>query len=155
MVHNGLAGEPDTGLVTFVIEDAVRALNFYADPAWAPKGWASLAATARAAVHAVKPGSSLQLAWARTFATAARTEDDLAVISRWLGGTPPAGLVVDVDLRWLLLRALVAMGVADEDEIERMAGTDRSVTGLRQAVLARAFLPSVEAKQRAWQAAVS
>ncbi len=48
------------------------ALSSYADPTWAPTGWAMLADTAMAALEAAAPGSDQQLLWSRTFASAAR-----------------------------------------------------------------------------------
>ena len=55
------------------------------------------------------PASDLQLAWARTLAAAARTPEHVALLRGLLDGTETvAGLAVDTDLRWTLLRALVA-----------------------------------------------
>ena len=66
----------------------------------------------------------------------------------------PEGLIVDTDLRWRLLHALVAHGVAGETEIDEELRRDPTSTGQRQAERARALVPTAEAKERAWQRAV-
>ncbi|MGH3739163.1 MAG: aminopeptidase N, partial [Micromonosporaceae bacterium] len=80
----GLPAEHDVNLVTVTTRQASAALTMYADPAWAPQGWETLARTAATALRDAEPGSGLQLAWARTYATAARSEADLAVLKGWL-----------------------------------------------------------------------
>jgi len=66
----------------------------------------------------------------------------------------PPGLVVDTDLRWRILQALVANGAATEAEIDAEAQRDPTSTGQRQAERARALIPTAAAKERAWQRAV-
>src|SRR5699024_11199979 len=60
----------------------------------------------------------------------------------------------DTDLRWQLLQALVAHDAADESEIDAHLEQDPTATGQRRAERARALLPTVENKRRAWQRAV-
>jgi aminopeptidase N len=77
------------------------------------------------------------------------------VLSGWLSGDDVLpGLVVDTDLRWRLLFALVAHGRAGEDEIAAEHARDATSKGERQAEQARALRPTAEAKERAWQRAV-
>jgi len=66
----------------------------------------------------------------------------------------PPGLIVDTDLRWRILQALVANAAATEAEIDAEAKRDPTSTGQRQAERARALIPTAEAKERAWQRAV-
>jgi aminopeptidase N len=147
----GLPAESDINLVTATLAQAGGALSYYADPAWAPEGWAKLAAAARAAARAATPGSGLQLAWARTYIRAARAEE-LAVLRGWLSGTGiPEGLVIDTELRWSILQALVAGGAADDEEIDAMLAADATASGEREAATARALRPTPEAKAEAWQ----
>ncbi|MFG2038517.1 aminopeptidase N [Dactylosporangium sp. NPDC048998] len=152
LVAVGLPAEKDINLVTATIRQAQSALVFYADPAWAPQGWTQLADTAREALRSAEPGSGFQLAWARSFAAAARSEADLAVLSGWLRGEDvPAGLTIQADLRWGILHALVANGAADPAEIEAELDRDRTASGERQAALARALVPTAEAKAETWR----
>ncbi|MET7399987.1 aminopeptidase N [Dactylosporangium sp. NPDC005572] len=152
LVATGLPAEKDINLVTATIRQAQSALVFYADPAWAPEGWAQIAATARTALASAEPGSGFQLAWARSFAAAARSESDLAVLSGWLRGEDvPAGLTIQADLRWGILHALIANGAADPAEIEAELDRDRTASGERQAALARALVPTPESKAETWR----
>ena len=155
LVRRALPGETDINLATATLGRASTALALYADPAWAPAGWAELAATARAAVATLAPGSGRQLAWARHYARAARSEAELAVVRDWLEGRAvPEGLVVDTELRWTLLQALVAAGDAGEPEIAAELAADPTAAGRREAATARALLPTPEAKAQAWEALV-
>src|SRR5690349_12410276 len=151
LVGTGLPKERDINLTTATLRQAATTLTMYADPAWAPTGWALLADTARQAVAAAEPGSGFQLAWARAFINAARGEDDLVVLRGWLAGRGvPDGLTIDTELRWSLLEALAARGAATEAEIAEELASDRTASGEREAALARALLPTPENKARVW-----
>jgi aminopeptidase N len=151
LVCSGLPAETDINLTTWTARQAATAVAQFADPAWQPTGWAKLAELARTALAAAEPGSGWQLSWARSFITAARTPDELAVLRGWLTGTDvPEGLVVDTELRWSLLQALTSLGAATEDEIEAELAGDRTASGEREAAIARALLPTAENKARVW-----
>ena len=148
---SGLPAETDINLVTATLRQATTALTLYADPAWAPTGWADLARTARDALAAAEPGSGFQLAWARAFTSAARSDEDLATLRGWLDGTGmPAGLTVDTELRWSVLAALVANGAAGAAEIEAELAGDRTASGEREAAYAHALMPTAENKAAVW-----
>jgi aminopeptidase N len=152
LVCSGLPAERDINLTTATLRQAQTALTMYADPEWAPTGWADLAATARTALDAAEPGSGFQLAWARAFLGSARGSDDLDVLRGWLTGDGvPAGLTVDTELRWSLLQALAAQGAATDAEIGRELDGDRTASGEREAAYARALLPTTENKARVWE----
>ena len=71
----------------------------------------------------------------------------------WLDGDDvPAGLTIDTELRWALLQALVANGAAGAAEIEAELDRDRTASGEREAALARALVPTPEAKAETWRA---
>jgi len=151
LVCSGLPAERDINLTTATLRQAQTALTMYADPAWAPQGWAQLAATAKAGLAAAEPGSGFQLAWARACIGSARSHEDLAVLRGWLDGTgAPDGLTVDTELRWSLLAALAAQGAATDEEIGRELDGDRTASGEREAAYARALLPTLENKARGW-----
>ncbi|HEY8532543.1 MAG TPA: aminopeptidase N [Micromonospora sp.] len=152
LVVAGLPNERDINLVTATLRQANTTLSFYADPEWAPTGWEELARASRAAMLAAEPGSDFQLAWARSYATAARSEEDLAALRSWLDGSGvPAGLTMDTELRWIVLRSLVAKGAATPEEIEEELARDRTASGEREAALARALIPTPEAKAEVWR----
>ena len=155
LVLAGLPAETDINLVTATLRQASTALTMYADPAWAPTGWAELARTARDALAAAEPGSGFQLAWARAFASAARSDEDLATLRGWLDGTGvPAGLTVDTELRWSVLQALVANGGRPAPPRSRPswpATAPRAASG--RPPYAHALVPTAENKAAVWAAA--
>ena len=154
-VLGGIGGESDIGVVQSLLRQAQSAVTLFADPAWAPTGRAALAGAAHDALRAAEPGSDLQLAWTRAFATLAGSSEQLAVLRGLLdGSTPVDGLSVDTDLRWHLLGRLVALGEAGEADIDAELVRDSTSAGERQAATTRALRPTAEAKAAAWQRAV-
>ncbi|MDP9816412.1 aminopeptidase N [Spirilliplanes yamanashiensis] len=152
LVLAGLPAERDINLVTQTLRQAGATLTSYADPAWAPTGWAELARTTRAALLAAEPGSGFQLAWARAYASAARSDEHLAELRGWLAGEGvPAGLTIDTELRWGLVQSLTAKGAAGPDEIEAELAGDRTASGEREAALARALVPTADNKASVWE----
>ncbi|HWS32342.1 MAG TPA: aminopeptidase N [Actinoplanes sp.] len=151
LVCAGLPAETDINLATATLRQAATALASFADPEWAPQGWAQLGALAESRLAVAEPGSGWQLTWARAFVTAARTPEQAAVLRSWLSGAAkPEGLVVDTELRWSLLQALAALGDAAESEIDDELATDKTASGEREAAVARALLPTAENKARVW-----
>jgi aminopeptidase N len=151
LVCNGLPQERDISLVTASLAQAQGALSYYADPAWAPVGWALLASTARRTMAEAKPGSGFQLAWARAYASASRSEPEYDLLREWLNGDAPDGLAVDTELRWRLVQALAAGGRIDEHDIQAELDRDRTASGERQAAVASALLASPDAKEAVWR----
>jgi aminopeptidase N len=64
------------------------------------------------------------------------------------------GLMVDADLRWALLARLVAVGAAEDAEIDEELRRDATANGQRQAASVYAARPTAAAKEEAWQKAV-
>jgi aminopeptidase N len=151
LVLAGLPTERDINLVTQTLRQASSTLVSYADPEWAPTGWAELGRTARTALHAAEPRSGLQLAWARAYASAARSDDDLSVLRGWLDGVDvPDGLTIDTELRWSVLASLVANAAAGVEEIDAELAHDRTASGEREAAYVRALVPTPENKAEVW-----
>jgi aminopeptidase N len=154
LVLNGIGGEGDVGVLMSLHRQALAALAHYADPAWEADGWRQFAAAAESALRAAAPGSDHQLAWARAFASAARSTEHLDVLHGVLYGTEVIdGLRVDAEMRWALLHALVAAGAAGDAEIDAEAERDPTASGQRRAATARALRPTAEAKAEAWRLA--
>ncbi|MCZ7427779.1 aminopeptidase N [Micromonospora sp. WMMA1949] len=151
LVLAGLTAETDINLITATLRQATTALTFYADPEWAPTGWADLARTARTALAAAEPGSGFQLAWARAYASSARSGEDLATLRGWLDGNGvPEGLTVDTELRWTVLQSLVANGAAGAADVDAELAADRTASGEREAAYAHALVPTAENKAAVW-----
>jgi aminopeptidase N len=142
--------------VSLVLGAASRALSLYADPDWAASGWRAINELCRAQAYAADPGRPLQLTWVRSTADAARTPQDAAVVSAWYAGEDrPDGLVVDADLRWRLLEALVRNGAAGEAEIDAEVDRDRSVGGAHHSMMTRAQIADPALRPRVWQTLTS
>ncbi len=151
LVCNGLPVEHDINLVTATLAQAQGALTYYTDPDWARVGWALLATTTRHALETAEPGSGFQLAWARAYASAARSDSELALLRDWLNGDAPDGLAIEAELRWRLVHALAAGGQLGEEEIQAELDRDRTATGERQAASSTTLIARPETKEAAWR----
>ncbi|WP_295658389.1 aminopeptidase N, partial [uncultured Nocardioides sp.] len=79
----------------------------------------------------------------------ARTTTDPELLHEWLASGSPDGRELDRDLRWLVVRRLVALG-ADPALVESELAADPSASGRLGARAARAAVPTTEAKAAAW-----
>jgi aminopeptidase N len=103
-------------------------------------------------LDAAEPGSNRQLLAVRIFVDATR---DTEVLRRWRDGDTPAGLTVDDDFRWRLVRALAEANLVGQDEIDAEADRDRSSQGALHALAATASRPDSESKAQVWQRIVA
>jgi aminopeptidase N len=152
LVIGNLPGETDIGVVQSLLAKAELAIYAYGDPGNREAALTSLADAAYSAAQASPPASDFQLAWLRSFASTARTEQQLDVVADLLTGahTLP-GLEVDTELRWALLGALVTAGRAGPPEIDAELARDNTAAGVRHAAAARAAQPTREAKEAAFR----
>ena len=80
----------------------------------------------------------------------------LAVLSGLLDGSATVGgLKVDTDLRWSILRRLVAVGHAGTEQIEAELSRDDTAAGRLNAATCRAAIPTAQAKAEAWNACLN
>jgi aminopeptidase N len=155
LVIAGAEHETDIGVMQSLARQALRALAIYADPAWAPQGYAALADTALQAARSAAPGSDQQLAWMHALLGAMRAPEHVRWVHGLLEGSETLpGLAVDDELRWAMLTALSAHGAVSADRIEAELDRDPSAAGRRHAATAKALQPTAEAKEQAWRAAV-
>jgi aminopeptidase N len=154
LAESALPAEADINVITTLLGQVRTGIEMYSGVGKREgyrDRWAAL--TLRLMQQAAT-GSDLQLAYARAFASAARTPEHAAVVRGWLSGAAPDGLSIDTDLRWTLLQRLIALGAAEPDEIDAELIRDDTATGRRQAATAYAAVPTLEAKETAWAAAV-
>ncbi|NYH51280.1 aminopeptidase N [Nocardiopsis arvandica] len=152
LVISGISGVNDVMVAQTLLRQAAAALHMYADPAWRPFGFEQLAERLRELLTAAEPGGDLQLAYVNALAASAVTDTHLSLLRGLLDGAITVdGLAVDTDLRWTLLRRLVAAGKAGEAEIDAELERDPTATGQRHAAGARAAIPTAEAKAAAWE----
>ena len=156
LVLTNIEAETDIGVVQSLQRQVRRALEIFADPAWAESsGWAQWGAACARAVAAAEPGSDHQLAWTHALIGAARTDEHAAAIRGVLDGSVTfPGLALDKDLRWSFVQGLAALGGIDEAGIQAEADADPSAAGQRAAATARALRPDPAAKEAAWHLAV-
>jgi aminopeptidase N len=155
LVLHGIAKETDIGVVQSLHRQVKLALDLYAAPQWRESGLARWTAATLEHLKAAAPGSDHQLAWARAFATVARTPEQLDVLAGLLDGSVSyEGLAVDTELRWALLNRLAATGRAGEEEIDAELKRDPTSAGEQHAAAARAARPTAEAKAAVWASVV-
>jgi len=151
LIGSSLPAETDLSVTTATLAQADTAIAMYTDEAWQANGWSVLTSTARKALADAPPGSGFQLSWARAFASAARTDEELGVVRGWLDGLDlPPGLSPVGDLRWHLIHVLSAAGKIGTDRIASEHGADRTTAGDQHAAAALALQPTAEAKAAAW-----
>jgi aminopeptidase N len=152
LVLGGVDSVRDISVVHTLLRQAGQAVRRFADPAWRESGLALMASCLRSMLLSAAQGSDHQLAYARAFAGVARSAADLELLSGLLSGSVVVdGLVVDTDLRWMLLRRLVSRGVLGTAEIDAELSSDATDAGERHAATCRAAIPSAEGKRETWQ----
>ncbi|GAA3040271.1 aminopeptidase N [Gordonia defluvii] len=160
LVSRGIAAETEIGVVQRVLLQATTALDSYADPGWASTtGWPAFAARLLDLARTAEPGSDHQLGFLNTLLTGVTFGAQHAVLRGLLDGDDPAshalaGLAVDTDLRWRIVKALAAAGVIDDAAIGAELVRDPTAAGHRNAQAARVAQPTTEAKAAAWEAAM-
>ncbi|GAA2566028.1 aminopeptidase N [Pseudonocardia hydrocarbonoxydans] len=156
LAAGGFGGESEVGVLQRLLLQAQTAVASYADEQWAAeRGWPLLTDALRFRLDTATPGSDVQLAVVNALTGAVLPRATLDRMNGWLSDVEvPEKLVVDTDLRWRLLQALVAHGVADPARIDEELAEDPTSTGRRQAERARSLVPTAEAKETAWQRAV-
>ncbi|MGW0902492.1 aminopeptidase N [Streptomyces sp. NPDC002853] len=155
LVLSGIAKESDIGVVQSLHRQVKLALELYAAPARRDEALARWTEATLAHLRSAAPGSDHQLAWARAFASAARTDEQLTLLEELVSGKQAIeGLAVDTELRWAFVHRLAATGRLDEAGIAAELDRDKTAAGERHAASARAARPTPEAKAEAWASVV-
>ena len=155
LILANIAEESDSSVIQVQLRQLATTLNFYVAPDHKE-------ATAVAAVDrlwelasSVPAGSDVQLQFVKSYALLARSAGQLDTVSGLLeGGLTLEGLTVDQDLRWELVTSLVAGGRAGQEQIDAELAHDNTATGQNAAALAKAAIPTPEAKAAAWDSIV-
>ncbi len=141
----------DMSVLQTVVFQAIGAVRNYAEPGWRRTGLSQLATALREFLDNAEPGSDRQLVFAQAFISVASSQADLDLLAGLLTGQlSVAGLPIDTELRWQLLRRLVTMGAACRAEIEAERERDHSDSGERQTQACLAAIPDPAAKEAAW-----
>ncbi|NDD60603.1 MAG: aminopeptidase N, partial [Actinobacteria bacterium] len=145
----GLPGEVDVTMVTTLGNQLSGAVEIYASDKNRDGLREKLAAELSRLLDSAKPGSDLQLQYARLFANLASTAEQGKRIRELMDGQL-AGLVVDVDLRWQFLTALVERGLATMNDVDSELQRDNTLTGKLSYERCLAAFPTKEAKEKAF-----
>ena len=152
LVLAGVPRETDIGVVQGVLRQARMAIDQFAADQHRTEYLMRMSFRLLEWARSAEPGSDRQLAFTRSFAGAATTNEHLEIVESLLDGTTQwPGLEIDTDLRWFLLQQLVSAGARGVTAIDEELSRDDTATGRRQAALARASIPTAEAKDAAWQ----
>ncbi len=154
LVQRGAPAETHIAVLERVLMQARRALHSYADPAWAREhGNDLLEDICLQGAKQAAPGSDRQLSFLLTLANIQVSESTAAILEQLLVDDTDAipGVVVDTDLRWQLLIALIANGFITGDEVERrinaLLESDPTSAAKLFAIKAEAAQPDAKVKE--------
>ncbi|GAB6897226.1 aminopeptidase N [Kineosporia succinea] len=171
VVLGGVASVTNASVRRTLLAQVVTAVKQYLPAPSRSAALERLAAGLLDRAAAAQPGSPEQLGLARAFVASATSAQQLAVLEELVladapvtstgpvastgpvvaDGGPLAGLVVDTDVRWSVLRRLVVTGRAGQEQIDAELRRDPTDKGKVQAAWCRAAIPTAEAKAQAWQ----
>ncbi|MBT0772245.1 aminopeptidase N [Kineosporia sp. J2-2] len=155
LVLSHIASVDDPSVAQTLLRQLSATLESYVAPEFREETSVAAADRLLALLKTAEPGSDTQLLLARSFAAHASTKEQLGAIAALLSGDLVVeGLAVDTEMRWGLLTALVAGGLAGEPEITAELARDDTATGRVHAAAARAAVPTAEAKAAAWKSVV-
>ena len=155
LVLGNLGAETDSWGLTAFPAFAAQAVTLYAARDNKEALRARWESGLRELLAAAEPGTDHQLTFVRAYAGAAHSDDAIAELEALLDGSLTfEGLAVDQDLRWTLLNNLARVGRADDARIDAELANDNTISGKEHAAAARAAVPTVEAKERAWEQAM-
>ncbi|WP_328496340.1 aminopeptidase N [Streptomyces sp. NBC_00414] len=155
LVLSGIGKESDIGVVQSLHRQVLTAVELYADPNAREALLTRWTDATLAHLRSSEAGGDHQLAWARAFASTARTPEQLDLLEGLLDGRESVeGLAVDTELRWSFVQRLAAVGRFDDAEITSEYERDKTAAGERHAATARAARPTEEAKAEAWASVV-
>jgi aminopeptidase N len=155
LILANIAEESDSSVILVQLRQLATTLNFYV--AAEHKEATAIAAADRLweLASGVPAGSDAQLQFVKSYALLARSASQLDTVSGLLEGSLTLeGLAVDQDLRWELITSLVAGGRAGQEKIDAELEHDNTATGQNAAALAKAAIPTPEAKAAAWDSIV-
>ncbi|WP_426169214.1 aminopeptidase N [Microbacterium sp. DWRC1-3] len=154
IVRTHAPAESNIGLLTGVLANASYTIRHFVAEASRDQEQQRWVETAWSTLEAADAGSDAQLSWARAFATASAFDDGhQEQVRALLDGQAPEGLVIDPDLRWQLLTALVTTGHADLADVAAEQQRDDTGDGRTAARRARSSRPDATVRREAWDSA--
>lgn len=104
-------------------------------------------------VLGAKKGSSLQMTFFDFYTAIAQTPaSQLRLYDLLVKNTPPEGITLDQDRRWVVIRNIARNGHTDAEKIiDQELKTDNTTSGKRNAFAARAAIPLKSSKATIWK----
>jgi aminopeptidase N len=145
---SGIEAETNISVVTTLGAQLHSAIEVYAHP----KNREALQVKAAKRIYEIlgraTAGGDFQLQFTRIFASLA-TKNQVAELKDLLSGQL-TGLVLDLDMRWLITNSLVERGALGQSDLDAELAKDSSLAAQLSHALGLAALPTVEAKNIAW-----
>jgi aminopeptidase N len=155
LVLANVAAESDSSVILVQLRQLATTLNFYVAEEHRAATTVAAVDTLWDLASAAAGGSDAQLQFVKSFALLASSSAQLDTVAGLLEGSVELdGLAVDQDLRWELLASLVAGGRRGQGEIDAELERDNTASGQNAAALAKAAIPTPEAKAAAWESIV-
>ena len=154
LVAGNIAAETDSSVLLSLLRQAGSAVQVYVAAPYRVAAREALVDTLIELAGRAAPGGDQQLQFVK-FAAQLATGRHVAWLQDTLAEDAVPGLVVDADLRWELLTALVAAGARSAPDIDAELARDDTATGRRAAAGAHAAIPTPDAKRAAWESVVA
>ncbi len=145
----GLSGEDDIATVTTIGNQLATAVELYSTPTKRDSARLRVGNAYEKMLQQARPGSDLQLQFARNFTSFASSAEHNDLIKELLDGKL-TGLKVDADLRWSFVIALAERGLMDKDELALQLQKDNTLNGQLSHASALAARPTADAKAETW-----
>jgi aminopeptidase N len=155
LILANIAEESDSSVILVQLRQLATTLTYYVAEDHREKTTVAAADRLWELASAVPAGSDAQLQFVKSYALLARSDSQLDTVAALLDGSASlSGLTVDQDLRWELLASLVTGGRCGQESIDEELGRDNTANGQNAAALAKAAIPTAEAKAAAWESIV-
>ncbi len=145
--------EDSIATTTSLLDQINLAVTSYVAPENRPSQLEKVASQLVQLANGAQPGSDQQLLLVKAVASRAVSKETYGFVEGLFNGSVTLdGLVVDIDLKWSLLFALVRGGLAGQDEIAALEAEDPTLTGTQNAARARATINSASVREETWAA---
>ena len=156
LVLNNIATESNATAMMTLLNQLVTVSSMYLKPENRSEYKTKIGDALLSMARNAAAGSEAQLQFLKFFPRFATTQEHAVALRALLTGEEKlSGREIDTDLKWDLLTGLVTLGAADEAEIDAALAADNTANGQKAAALAKAAIPTAEAKAKVWEIAVN
>jgi aminopeptidase N len=155
LVLKNIATESNATAMMTLLNQLVTVQSMYLKPENRAEYKAKIGDALLKMAREAEAGSEAQLQFLKFTPRFASTSEHATALRAILSGEEKlSGREIDTDLKWDLLTGLVTLGAADVAEIDAMLATDNTANGQKATALAKASVPTAEAKAAVWHTAV-